>query len=155
MRTLKTTAAAAGIAAMMLLGACAHRNATAENSDYTHVDQAATTGSSEGTSTTPAVIPGPAKVDSSGNVYTSSASPGSGNASATGMNTNVNIVPEKPKAETSVTYSNQPAPTPVVEETKVTETTVTETPVVETPMTSATTEQTTTTTTTHQRLSKD
>jgi ABC-type enterochelin transport system substrate-binding protein len=63
MKTLKRTAAAAGFAAMILLGACSTTDSTkTANDDYGRVDPAATTGSVEGTSTTPAVIPGPAKV---------------------------------------------------------------------------------------------
>ena len=59
----------------------------------------------------PTPIAGPAKIDESGNVYTSSAAPGSGNASTLGTNTNVNVVPDKTPA-TSVAYSEQPAPPP-------------------------------------------
>jgi len=125
---------------------------------------------------TPAVISGPAAVDSTGRAYTSSSAGGSGNASATGLNTNVNMIPEKAKSTVVVTQSpaliETPAPAPVIVETKpapvIVETpappapVIVETPapapvVIETPpapMTSATTE-TTTTTTHHRRLRKD
>lgn len=149
MKTFKRTAAAAGFAAMILLGACATTDDTATNEDYGRVDPAATTGSVEGTYTTPAVIPGPAKVDSDGNVYTSSAAPGTGNASAIGTNTNVNIVPAKPEASASVTYTTiEPEPVAIIVETPPAPVIV-ET-VVETPMTSSTEE-----TTNRRRMSKD
>src|SRR5437588_5668135 len=64
---------------------------------------------------TPAIISGPAKVDNSGRVYTSSSVGSTGNASATGLNTNVNIIPEKPKS--TVTVAEMPAPAPVIVET--------------------------------------
>src|ERR1700694_3909124 len=70
---------------------------------------------------TPAVISGPAAVDSTGRAYTSSSTGGSGNASATGLNTNVNMIPEKPKSTVVVTQSpaliETPAPAPVIVET--------------------------------------
>src|SRR5205814_6837250 len=68
---------------------------------------------------TPAVISGPAAVDSSGRVYTSSSVGSAGNASATGLNTNVNIVP-KP-VESTVAVTTTPAP-------EITTTTVETTP---------------------------
>lgn len=110
---------------------------------------------------TPAIISGPAAVDSTGRVYTSSSVGSAGNASATGLNTNVNIIP-KP-AESTVTVTQTPAPLV----TEVTTTTVETTPVVvETPapMTSSTTIvetpapapiEATTQTTTHRRMRKD
>jgi hypothetical protein len=148
---LNKTAAAAGFAAMLTFaGACAHHNsATAD--DYGHVatNAPATTASVNGT--TP--IPGPAAVDSSGNVYTSSAAPGSGNSSSLGTNTDVNNIPKKSSGKTSVTYTNDaslnttqtsmdttPAPVvaPLPEVVTTTTTTTTET----TPMTSSSTDQT-------------
>ena len=103
------------------------------------------------------MIPGPAKVDSDGNVYTSSAAPGSG-AATSGTNTNVSLVPEKPQATVAVvqtpidpTVVETPAPPAVIVETPAAEPTVT------TPMTSSTTEEKTTvqTTTHRRRMSKD
>src|SRR3954447_5549690 len=92
--------------------ACAHHSPT-EGQDYGQVrtEASATESTSsdqvvgaapapanaqnvEGT-TTPAIISGPAKVDSSGRAYTSSSVGSTGNASGTGLNTNVNIIPEK------------------------------------------------------------
>ena len=45
--------------------------------------------------TTPAVISGPAAVDSDGRAYTSSSAGGNGNAANLGNNTNVNLIPKK------------------------------------------------------------
>lgn len=130
----------------------------------------------EGT-TTPAVISGPAKVDSTGRAYTSSSVGSTGNASGTGLNTNVNIVPEKSASNVTVTQSpavsttetttqttvataETPAPTvttPTVETPAPTTTTETQSTTTESaPMTSSTTQETTTqTTTTHRRMRKD
>ena len=123
---------------------------------------------------TPAVISGPAAVDSTGRAYTSSSAGGSGNASATGLNTNVNMIPEKAKSTVVVTQSPAlvetpapvivettpvPPPAPVIVETPPPAPVIVETPapapvVIETPepppMTSSTE-----TTTTHRRLRKD
>ena len=143
MRTIEKTTAAIGLSALLLMGACAHNNTVATTTpDYGRVDQTSAKG------TTPAVIPGPAKVDSAGNVYTSSAAPGSG-AGTSGTNTNVSLVPEKPKA--TVTVVEAPAPPAIIVETPAAEPTVT------TPMTSSTTEEKTTvqTTTHRRRMSKD
>ena len=119
---------------------------------------------------TPAIISGPAKVDNSGRVYTSSSVGSTGNASATGLNTNVNIIPEKPKS--TVTVAEMPAPAPVIVETTpvppapvFVETppppapVIVETPapapvVIETPPPAPMTSSTETTTT-HRRLRKD
>ncbi len=123
MKTMKSTLAAAAFAAMML--ACASTDKTATtNTDYGRVDPAATAGSVEGTATTPAVIPGPAKVDSDGNLYSSSAAPGTGNGSTIGTNTNVSIVPNRVEANTSlVTYTPvEPAVVAVVETPVIVET---------------------------------
>jgi hypothetical protein len=120
---------------------------------------------------TPAVISGPAAVDSTGRVYTSSSVGSAGNASATGLNTNVNIIPKPAESTVTVTTSpapevttttvettpapavivETPAPAPVIVETPAPEPVVVETPA---PMTSSTTE-TTTQTTTHRRMRKD
>jgi hypothetical protein len=171
--------------AILIVGvsACAH-NKVAEGQDYGQVrTEASSTESTssdqvvgtapapsnaqnvEGT-TTPAIISGPAKVDSTGRAFTSSSSGGAGNSSATGLNTNVNIVPEKSSSNVVVTQT--PA---VTTETTVVETTTPAAPIVtetttETstvpeavPMTSSTTQETTTTTstetTTHRRMRKD
>src|SRR5262245_56101705 len=127
-------------AAILIIGvaACAHHSAT-EGTDYGQVRTEASSSqptSSEqvvGTtpapsntqnvegSTTPAVISGPAKVDSSGRAYTSSSQGSTGNASGTGLNTNVNIVPEK--ATSNVTVTQSPAVTESTTQTTVTETT--------------------------------
>ena len=162
-------------ATILIVGvsACAHNKAT-DGQDYGQVRTEATAESTssgqvvgtapapsnaqnvEGT-TTPAIISGPAKVDNSGRAYTSSSAGGAGNSSAIGLNTNVNIIPQKSTSEVIVTQ------TPAV---TTTETTIVETPVVtETttvpeavPMTSSTTQETTTTsteTTTHRRMRKD
>jgi hypothetical protein len=157
MRQLKTTAAAAGFAVMILLGGCATNDSATINDDYGAIDPAAT--AAEGT-TTPAVIAGPAKIDSEGRAYTSSAAGGTGNAAVLGTNTNVNLVPEEPVSTTSVTYI-EPAPAPVIVETApiietpvvVVEETRTTT-VVEVPMTSATVTEVQETTT-RRRISKD
>src|SRR5205814_8434823 len=61
---------------------------------------------------TPAVISGPAAVDSTGRVYTSSSVGSAGNAAAVGTNTNVNIVP--PNNTGSTTLVTQTTPAPVV-----------------------------------------
>jgi len=177
---------------IVAVSACAHHKAT-EGTDYGQVrTEASSTQSTSsdqvvGTapapanaqnvegSTTPAIISGPAKVDNTGRAYTSSSVGSAGNGSGTGLNTNVNIVPEKSSSNVTVTQSpamttettvatTTPAPTtettvitetpapaaPVVTETKTTTTEVA-------PMTSSTTETTTTTTesTTHRRMRKD
>jgi len=182
-------------AVILIIGvqACAHHKAT-EGQDYGQVrTEASSTQSTssdqvvgtapapanaqnvEGT-TTPAVISGPAKVDSSGRAYTSSSVGSAGNASGTGLNTNVNIVPEKSASNVTVTQSPAvsttetttqttvaetpaPAPAPTIVETPAPAPTVTEstTTTESAPMTSSTTQETTTqsTTTTHRRMRKD
>jgi len=164
----------AGLSAAILtvaLSACAHHSAT-EGQDYGQVRTEASASQStssdqvvgsapapsnaqgvEGAST-PAVISGPAKVDNSGRAYTSSAVGSTGNASATGLNTNVNIIPEK--STSNVTVAQSPAvttetttQTTVAETTPITtQTTQTEvtTPPVETPAPTVTTPPTVTTT---------
>ena len=191
-RTLiQKTATATAFAAMAIFaGACSHNKAAG---DFGHVDnsQASMTSSTNQADTAvnnngdvtnaPAVtnvaanatpIPGPAKVDSTGNAYTSSAAPGTGNAAAVGTNTNVNLIPKSAKSSSSVTYTEAqttpvvetPAPTvvetpaPIVTAPTITETQTTTTETA--PMTSSTTEKTTTETTTttthtHKRMRKD
>ncbi len=204
--TLFTKAAASigSVALAFALSACSHHNSLAENSGQQAgeirteqtAQQQATSGEVLGTApapanaqgvsapSTPAIISGPAAVDSSGRVYTSSSVGSAGNASNVGTNTNVNIAPASAAGSVTVAQAPtplvtttettiQPAPAPVVIETTTTtvETTpvVVETPapapapvpvVVETPapMTSSTTttESTTTTTQTrHRRMRKD
>jgi len=189
-------------AAILIVGvsACAHHNAT-EGQDYGQVrteassTESTSSGQVVGTApapanaqnvegaTTPAIISGPAKVDNSGRAYTSSSVGSAGNASATGLNTNVNIIPEKSTSNVTVTHSTAmtttetttqttvaevpaapivetPAPAaPVVAAPVVTET---QTTITETPMTSSTTQETTkqsstttTESTTHRRMRKD
>jgi hypothetical protein len=126
---------------------------------------------------TPAVISGPAKVDSTGRAYTSSSTGGSGNASAVGLNTDVNMIPKKANSTVTVTESPAPAvvvetapapalvevppPTaPVIVETPAPAPVVIETPapapvVIETPAPAPMISSTETTTTTHRRLRKD
>lgn len=83
----QNTLAAASFAALLLTGACAsHQQATVETSD----DVVQVTSSN-----TVAPTPGPALVDSNGNIYSSSAAPGSGNYASVGTNTNVNIIPDR------------------------------------------------------------
>ena len=188
------TKAAAGLGSVALaltLGACSHTPlAQSGQGDYgtLRTEQAAqqneatpgntvatapapsNTQDAAGNPGTPAIISGPAKVDNSGRVYTSSSVGSTGNASATGLNTNVNIIPKNQSSSTVVTTQ-----TPLVTETQTAtiETaplpTTTTTTVVESapaPMTSSTTlEQSTTTTTTettptetkttHRRMRKD
>ena len=166
MKAFKQSAAAAGFAALLLAG-CAHHNQIATTSTDN------TTGTISSTEAAQAgVIPGPAKVDSDGNVYTSSAAPGSGASLNDGTNTNVNIIPKKANSTVVVRQSpivtETPAPAPIVVETPAPAPIVVETPapapVVETPtMTSSSNvdDQTTTTTTTttrakrHRRMAKE
>lgn len=183
-------------AAILVVGvaACAHHSAT-EGQDYgqvrTEASSSATTSSDQVVGTapapanaqnvegasTPAIISGPAKVDNSGRAYTSSSVGSAGNSSATGLNTNVNIIPEKSASNVTVTQSpavtetttttqttiaEVPPAAPTIVETPappaptVTETTTQSTTTEAAPMTSSTTQETTTTTTTtHRRMRKD
>lgn len=164
MKAFRQSAAAGAFAAALLLAGCAHHNQIATTS----------TDNTTGTITTAeaaqtGAIPGPAKVDSDGNVYTSSAAPGSGNALTQGTNTNVNNVPTKAKSTVVVTESpivtETPAPAPIVVETPAPAPVIVETPapapaIVETPMTSSSNVDQTTTTTTvktrkHRRMAKE
>ena len=180
---LKKTTAALGAAVLTVaLGACStHRvvDTTAQTTGEIRTEQAANNNTSGGetlgtvaapantqgaaTTSTPAVISGPAAVDKSGNLYTSSAVGSAGNGSGTGLNTNVQIRAPKTTGESSVTVTQSPAttvetvPAPVVVETTpapapvIVETTPAPAPiVVETPAPPApvvTETQTTTTTT--------
>ena len=190
----KATAGIGSLALALAMSACSHHTSMAEqagqNTGEIRTEQAATTQNSgetlgtapapantQGTTSnpgTPAVISGPAAVDSTGRVYTSSSVGSAGNASSVGTNTNVNITPSKSGSSSTlvtsttpapvVTETPAPAPAPVVVETPAPAPVVVETPapapvVVETPapMTSSTTttETTTTTQTRHRRLRKD
>jgi hypothetical protein len=151
-KLMHNTVAAAGFAALLLVGACASNRNVADDTDRSDTVQQVT----ESTSVAPA--PGPALVDKDGNVYSSSSAGGVGNASTVGNNTNVNIVPEKSTATvtelntstepmtssttvdttTSTTYETPVTTTPTVTTTETTTTTV--------PMTSSVQETTTTTT---------
>jgi len=161
MNRLKYPAVAMLFAAAMILGACSHHRAVVDNSS------GVASGEIRPADTNATQPAGPAVVDSTGRVYTSSNAPGSGNAAMAGTNTNVNAVPQSSKSTVSVTE------TPIT--TTVTSPTVIETPAVTTPaqdttatttittppMTSSTQETTTdttattTTTTTHRRMHKD
>src|ERR1043166_5752208 len=121
---LKKTTATLGAAALAIaLGACStHRavDTTAQTTGEVRTEQASqnqvttndqvlgTTAAPANTQgavapSTPAVISGPAAVDKSGNLYSSSAVGSAGNGSGTGLNTNVQI--RAPK-----TTGEQPAP---------------------------------------------
>ncbi len=175
---LKKAVAGLGSAALVIaLSACAHHDATADkgygqirteepaspSSSGTTVATVAVPANAEGvgTSSTPAVISGPAAVDSTGRAYTSSSVGSAGNSNTVGTNTNVNLIPKK-SSDVTVTQSAATVETPVVTETPAPAPVIVETPapVVETPMASSTTEQTTTTTTEtpkhhHHRMHKD
>lgn len=106
---LRKIAAGASTAVLAVtLTACSHTTTATvagTNDDYGHVATAPDTATTN-TNTSPNVIAGPAKVDSSGNVYTSSAVGGAGNGSAIGTNTNINAVPARTTGSTAnVTYS--------------------------------------------------
>src|SRR5437762_1919855 len=185
------TKAAAGLGTVALalaMSACSHHSALAgQDSGEIRTEQAAQQQATSDTTIanapapanaqgvsgtqTPAIISGPAKVDSTGRVYTSSSVGAAGNASATGLNTDVNIVPKPTESTvavtttpapeiTTTTVETIPAPAPVIVETPAPAPVVVETPA---PMTSSTTietpapvETTTTTqTTTHRRMRKD
>ena len=124
-----STVAAAALAALFLVGACASTD-DARTDEVVEIRPEQT---GEPASVVPA--PGPAVVDSDGNVYSSSNAPGGGNAATVGTNTNVNIVPDKSRVEVRTTD------TALITTPTVTETTVVETETV--PMTSATVVETT------------
>jgi hypothetical protein len=165
----KKVVAGIGSAALAIaLSACAHHDASkAEGYGQIRTEGTATTDSTtavvgtapapknaEGVSgtTTPAVISGPAAVDSDGRAYTSSAAGGNGNAANLGNNTNVNLIPKKVSSSSSVVVteapvesttttvvSNSPAPIqPMITETPAPAPVIVETPapapvIVETP----------------------
>jgi hypothetical protein len=177
-QTLLTKAAAGlgTVALALAMSACSHNTAT--TSDYGNVrteqtsqqqatpDQviAAAPAPANAAGVTepaaPAIISGPAKVDNSGRLYTSSSVGSAGNGSGTGLNTNVNIVPKETKSTVVVTETpapvvtvETPAPAAVVVETTPPPAPAPEPVVVETP--APMTSSTTTTQTPHRRLRKD
>lgn len=140
----KTTATLGAAVLTVALGACStHRavDTTAQTTGEIRTEQNATTNNNSGetlgtvaapanaqgvaSTSTPAVISGPAAVDKSGNAYTSSAVGSAGNGSGTGLNTNVNIRAPRDTGSSSVTVTQAPAttvetvpaPAPVVVET--------------------------------------
>lgn len=185
----KTAAGVGSLALAFAMTACAHQSSMAEqagqNTGEIRTEQAATTQSSnsgailgtapapantQGTASnpgTPAVISGPAAVDSSGRVYTSSSVGSAGNASSVGTNTNVNIVPSSNNGSTTLVTETPapvvvqtPAPAPIIVETPAPAPVVVETPapapvVVETPAPPMTSSTTTVTQPRHRRLRKD
>jgi hypothetical protein len=188
----KKVVAGIGSAALAIaLSACAHHDsasqagygqirtegaATTAESNAPVVGTAPAPSNAEGVSgtTTPAVISGPAAVDSDGRAYTSSSAGGNGNASNLGTNTNVNLIPKSTSSEVVVTQapvetsttvvSNSPAPIePMVVETPAPAPVIVETPapapVAETPMASSTVETPATTTPEapkhHRKMHKD
>src|SRR5713226_3400703 len=156
------TKAAAGLGTVALalaLSACSHHSATAgqdygtirteqaaqqntsNDQDIAAAPAPANTQGATATTSSPAIISGPAKVDESGRLYTSSSVGSAGNASATGLNTNVNIIPKANNG--TVTVAETPIPVVTETQTATVETTPipAPAPVVETPapMTSSTT----------------
>ncbi|SRR5260221_3106952 len=144
-KLLNKVAVSIGAATLAIaLGACAHHAATAGD-DYGQVrteaaaqqntssDQVIGTAPAPAnaqnvtTPATPAVIAGPAKVDSTGRAYTSSSVGTAGNGSGTGLNTNVNMIPQT-SSTSSVTVTQSPA-----EVAEVTTPVTTPAPIVETP----------------------
>jgi hypothetical protein len=147
-KMMRTTVAAAGFAALLLSGACAHSNA-ADTSDKSVVEVRPENPAETG------VAPGPALADSDGNVYSSSAAPGRGNAATVGTNTNVNnISTNRVEVTETTTLTTTPVEPVATIETTEPMTTTTTTETVAVPMTSST-QETTTTTPTRERLRKD
>lgn len=158
-KLMRNSVAAAGFAALLLVGACASNDGLGDTTDASD-ELVQVRPEQVGAESTVYPAPGPAKVDSDGNVYASSAAPGTGNAASVGTNTNVNVIPEKSTVEVRGNLEPSPlvadntttvdttatieTPAPVIETT--TTTTTTETTTV--PMTSSIQESTTTTTTT-------
>jgi len=129
-------------AAAMILGACSHHRAATDNSS------GVASGEIRPADTNAMAPAGPAVVDSTGRVYTSSNAPGTGNASTVGTNTNVNNLPQGSTSSVSMTE------TP--DTTTMTTTVTTPEPMVSSTQTSDTTATTeTTTTTTHKRMHKE
>jgi hypothetical protein len=91
-KMMRTTVTAAGFAALLLSGACAHNDATTTDNQVVEVrpEDASAAG----------VQPGPAIADSDGNVYGSSAAPGRGNPATVGTNTNVNHIADNSSSVT-------------------------------------------------------
>jgi len=96
-KLMHTTVAAASLAALLSVG-CATNDGLGDTTDVSdQVVQVRPEESGQDATVYPA--PGPAKVDSDGNVYASSAAPGSGNAASVGTNTNVNVIPERSRVD--------------------------------------------------------
>ena len=90
-KLMHNTVAAAGFAALLLTGACASNHGLGDDTDVSD-KTVEVRPEVAGQSATAVPAPGPAKVDSDGNVYSSSAAPGTGNHATVGTNTNVNTV---------------------------------------------------------------
>lgn len=144
---LKKAVAGLGSAAFaIVLSACAHHNAATDQYGQIRTEAPASSDSGQTVGTapapnntagvastsTPAVISGPAAVDSTGRAYTSSSVGGAGNSSSIGTNTDVNLIPKKTQSEVTVAEVPAPVETPVVVETPAPAPVVVETPVVET-----------------------
>jgi hypothetical protein len=147
MHKFRAPAIALLFAAAMILGACSHHRAATEDSS------GVASGEIRPADTNAMAPAGPAVVDSTGRVYTSSNAPGSGNASSAGTNTNVSVTPQGSTSSVSVTETT---PVTTAETTTTTTTVTTPEPMVSSTQTSDTTATTeTTTTTTHKRMHKE
>lgn len=132
-KLIHNSVAAAGFAAFLLVGACASNDGLGDQTDVgDELVQVRPEQVGADSSVYPA--PGPAKVDSDGNVYASSAAPGTGNAANVGTNTNVNVIPQKSTVTVTET-TTLVEPTPVDTTATIETTTTTETTTV--PMTSS------------------
>lgn len=147
-KLMRNSVAAAGFAALLLVGACASDDGLGDTTDPS--DRVVQVRPEEvGADSSVAPAPGPALVDSDGNVYASSAAPGTGNPANVGTNTNVNIIPERSTVDVAGNVERSPlvedTTTTTVETTTVDTTATLETtaPVVETTTTTTTTETTT------------
>jgi hypothetical protein len=138
-----TIPAAVLFAAAMILGACSHHRAAVDNSS------GVASGEIRPADTNATQPAGPAVVDSTGRVYTSS-NTGAGNAATAGTNTNVSTVPNSTSGSSTLTVTEQPSTTNT-NETMVSSSNVQD----QTATPSSTTTETTTTTTSHRRMHKD
>lgn len=142
-KLMHSTVAAASLAALLSVG-CATNDGLGDKTDVSdQVVQVRPEEAGQEASVYPA--PGPAKVDSDGNVYASSAAPGSGNAASVGTNTNVNVIPERSRVEVRETSSTLVDSTPVVDNTATIESGMKTTTVDTTPTVTTTTRTETTT----------
>lgn len=154
-KLMRNSAAAAGFAALLLVGACASNDGLGDNTDVSD-DVVQVRPEQVGADSSVYPAPGPAKVDSDGNVYASSAAPGRGNPANVGTNTNVNIIPERSTVQVSESMTSStlvddsPAfvDTTASIETTTPVTTVDTTATIETPAPVTVTETTTRTETT-------